>query len=51
MSRISSGQPIVTPPSNNVYTALVIVGTLIVILGLVVIFMRAKTLFPESGLF
>jgi hypothetical protein len=51
MSRLSSGQPVVTPPTNNVYTALAIVGTLLVILGLIVIFVRAKTLFPESGLF
>jgi hypothetical protein len=37
-------------PTNNVYTVLVVVATLVVILGLVVVFMRANTLFPETGL-
>lgn len=50
MSRITPSQPVITPPTNNVYTALVIVATLIVILGLVVLFLRANTLFPNSGL-
>ena len=51
MSRIGSGDMIVVKPANNVYTVLALVGTLASILAIVVVFMRAKTLFPDGGLF
>lgn len=40
---------VVVRPSNNIYTVLVIVATLVVFFGLIVLFLRANTLF-ENGL-
>jgi hypothetical protein len=50
MSRAGTGETIVVQPANNVYTALVIVATLIVLVGLIVLFLRAQELFPPDGL-
>jgi hypothetical protein len=50
MTRSTAPDVIEVRPTNNVYTVLVVVATLVVILGLVVVFMRANTLFPETGL-
>jgi hypothetical protein len=45
----AAGDTVVVRPGNNIYTVLVVVATLVVILGLVVVFIRANTLF-ENGL-
>jgi hypothetical protein len=50
MSRISTEQQIVRPPSNNVYTVLAIVGTVVSLLGLVLLISRAKELLGASGI-
>ena len=50
MSRMA-GDAIVVRPTNNVYTVLVIVAFLLELAAFIVMFMRAGTLFPESGLF
>ena len=47
MSRIT-GEQIVVRPSNNVYTALAVIGVLAQVLGLVSIFMKANDV---GGLF
>ncbi len=48
MSRFSGGNPQFreVQPTNNVYTVLAAVALVAVIAGLVVLFMRASTLFP-----
>ena len=45
MSRIATGDTVVVKPTNNVYTVLVIVATLVVILGLVIVYLRAPKVF------
>jgi len=52
MSRAAAGagETVVVKPSNNVYTALAVIGTVVVAIGLVIVFMRANTLFPGKGL-
>lgn len=45
MSRAASGDTVVIKPSNNVYTALVVIATVVVILGLIVLFTRANAIF------
>jgi hypothetical protein len=42
MSRAISGDVIVVPPSNNVYTALAGAALLVQIIGLVVLFIAAR---------
>lgn len=49
MSRAVTGDTVTVRPTNNIYTALAGVALVIVILGLVVVYMRANTLF--GGLF
>ena len=49
MSRAVTGDTVTVKPTNNIYTALAGVALVIVILGLVVVYMRANTLF--GGLF
>jgi hypothetical protein len=44
MSRAASGDTVVVKPANNIYTALVVGATIVVALGLVVIFMRAQAI-------
>jgi hypothetical protein len=44
------GEPIVVKPSNNVYTALLGAAAAVVAIGLVVVLMRAATIFPGQGL-
>ena len=51
MSRIGTGDTIVVKPTNNVYTVLVAVATIAAILSLLVVYMRASTIFPPGGLF
>jgi len=49
MSRIPTGDPVVVKPSNNVYTALLLAGTLVNLLGFVVILMRFATVFGDKA--
>jgi hypothetical protein len=46
MSRVNTGAEMITVrPQNNVYTVLVLAATLVQAIGLVVIFLRAKSQF------
>ncbi|MCC7350983.1 MAG: hypothetical protein IT446_10465 [Phycisphaerales bacterium] len=45
MSRAATGDTVVIKPSNNVYTVLVVIATIVEILGLIVLFSRATTIF------
>jgi hypothetical protein len=49
MSRATGGQVIEIKPTNNIYTALVGVAVALQIVGLLVLFLRAGSLF-EGGL-
>ena len=49
MSRMA-GDAIVVRPTNNVYTVLVILAFLVELAAFLVMFTRARYLFPESGL-
>ena len=49
MSRLSSGNVQYVKPTNNVYTALAAVALVAVIIGLVILILRANTLFPGTG--
>jgi hypothetical protein len=42
MTRAATGDTVTLPPSNNVYTVLLGAALICVILGLVVVFMRAN---------
>ncbi len=48
MSRIASGNTVTVAPTNNVYTALAAAAVVAQILGLVVLFLRARDI---GGLF
>ena len=50
MSRMSS-DAIVVKPTNNVYTVLAVVAFLVELLAFIVMFMKAKAVFPQSGIF
>ena len=50
MTRAASGDVVTVRPTNNVYTALAAIGTVVSIIALIVLFMRASTLFGENGL-
>jgi hypothetical protein len=49
MSR-SSPEPIAIKPQNDVYTGLLAVTLVAVIIGLIILFVRAATLFPGEPL-
>jgi hypothetical protein len=52
MSRAAATDTVVVKPSNNVYTALAIVGALFVITGAVLVILKAGQVFgPKFGLF
>jgi hypothetical protein len=51
MSRAPAHHPVVIKPSTNIYTVLLIVATIVVLLGLIVLFVTAGSLFPPNGLF
>jgi hypothetical protein len=52
MSRIASGDVITVRPTNNIYTALAAVGTVIVLTGLVLFFLKvSEVLGPNASLF
>jgi hypothetical protein len=44
MSRIAGGDVQVVKPTNNVYTALAAIGTVVTILGVVALWMRAAAM-------
>jgi hypothetical protein len=45
MSRLSGPEQIKVPPTNNVYTALVVVSVVVLIVGLLLLIMRHDTVF------
>jgi hypothetical protein len=49
MSRASSGEPVMVNPGNNVYTVLAIVGTLVNLIGFLVILMRFTSVFGDKA--
>jgi hypothetical protein len=49
MSRASTGDQVFVKPSNNVYTVLAIVGTLVNILGFLIIMMRFTAVFGDKA--
>jgi hypothetical protein len=52
MSRIASGDMVTTRPTNNVYTALAAAGTVVVLTGLILFFLKAsEVLGPDNSLF
>jgi hypothetical protein len=51
MSRAPSHHPVVIRPSTNIYTVLLIVATIVVLIGLIIVFVAAGSLFPPNGLF
>jgi hypothetical protein len=51
MSRFPTGDAVTVKPQNNVFTVLSAAATVIVLLGLIALFLRAKELLPEGGLF
>ena len=50
MSRLGAPEQIIVRPTNNVYTALVVVCVIVQIIGIVVLYMRHQSLF-NKGLF
>ena len=50
MSRMTS-DAIVVRPTNNVYTVLAIVAFLLELIAFIVLFMKAKEVFPPGGIF
>jgi len=44
MSRLDSGNVLTVRPTNNIYTALAAIATVVTILGVVVLVMRASEL-------
>lgn len=52
MSRAGGPEQIIVRPTNNVYTALVVVCVVVEIIGLIALYVRYSTLFgSEKGLF
>lgn len=45
MSRIPTGDTVYVKPANNIYTVLTAVATIVVLIGLIAVWMRADTLF------
>jgi len=50
MSRVQSGDTVYVKPANNMYTVLAAIGTIVTLLGFIVLFIRAKELLA-NGLF
>ncbi|HZZ41622.1 MAG TPA: hypothetical protein VFE58_01675 [Tepidisphaeraceae bacterium] len=48
MTRAATGDTIVLRPQNNIYTVLLGVATLVVVVGLLVVWMRSETLFGKN---
>ena len=51
MSRAGGPEQIVVRPTNNIYTALVVVCVIVEVVGLIVLFMRHNEVFTEGNLF
>ena len=51
MSRFPTGDAVTVKPQNNAFTVLSAAAAVIVLLGLIALFLRAKELLPEGGLF
>lgn len=51
MSRGGQADIVTVKPTNNVYTVLALVTFLIVVGALLAVFLKAKDLFPNGGLF
>ena len=49
MTRAATGDTVVVRPANNIYTVLAGVALIVVLLGLLVVYLRAGTVF--NGLF
>ena len=50
MSRITAEETVVVKPTNNIYTVLAVAATVALVTALVIIFLRANSLFPPDGL-
>ena len=50
MSRMSS-DAIVVRPTNNVYTVLAVVAFLLELIAFIALFMKAREVFPQGGIF
>lgn len=48
MSRGGAPEQIVVRPTNNIYTALVVVCVIVLLVGLITLFLRHSTLFDSS---
>lgn len=48
MSRTTTGDTVVVKPTNNIYTVLAAVAVVVVILGLIAIYNKATTIFPDG---
>ena len=48
MSRGGAPEQIVVRPTNNIYTALVVVCVVVLLVGLITLFIRHSTLFGSS---
>jgi hypothetical protein len=48
MSRAATGDVVVVKPTNNVYTVLAIVATLVNIIGFILLFLRYSTVFGST---
>ena len=48
MTRAATGDVVAVAPSSNVYTALAAVGTVVALIALVVMFVRAADMFPNG---
>jgi hypothetical protein len=51
MSRFPTGEAVTVKPQNNAFTVLSAAAAVIVLVGLIALFLRAKELLPEGGLF
>ncbi len=49
MSRVPTDNVVVVKPTNNVYTALVVIGCLANVLAFVVLFLRAADIFTGDA--
>jgi hypothetical protein len=48
MTRAATGDTIVLRPQNNIYTVLLGAATVVVLVGLIVVWMRSETLFGHN---
>jgi hypothetical protein len=51
MTRVASGDTVTVKPANNMYTVLAGVASLVTLLGLIILIIRAKDLLGPGGLF